>query len=405
MADGRHICLVTPGHLVSTPRLVKSADALAAAGHRVTVVASRHYAPNDDADTAILAAARWSGVRVPTATPGLRLLGRGLRVLGRTLPRTGPRSAAWIVAPYWRKLARAAEATGADYYLGHCVGAMPAVLGAARRRGVRFGIDLEDHHETETLEGERDPRRRALLRAILGEVLPQAAHVTAASPLIADRYGREYGVRPRTILNVLPRGDAPPEPGPVPPAGAEASARCYWFSQVIGPGRGLEEFIEVMKAMRRPVELHLRGFVDPAYRAELEARAAHRRLAFHAFAQPGDMARLAAGFDLGLSIESTEPTNRDLCLTNKVFTYLLAGVPQLLSPTSAQRAIAAELGAAGLVADLKSTVATAARLDAWFADAPGRTFACRLAWRLGQDRFCWEIEQRELLAAVHEGLR
>ena len=39
---------------------------------------------------------------------------------------------------------------------------------------------------------------------------------------------------------------------------------------------------------------------------------------------------------MGLSLEESRPRNRDLCLTNKVFVYLLAGIPQLLSHTAAQ---------------------------------------------------------------------
>lgn len=404
MPDARSICLVTPGHLVSTPRLVKSADALAAAGYRVTVIASRHYAPNDPGDAAILAGASWRAVRVPTATSGVRLLGRAARLLGRRGPQPGPRLAPWVLAPYWRKLAQAAAAVDADYYVGHCIGSMPAVMAAARDRGVRFGIDLEDHHETETEVVERDPRQRTLLRTLLGAALPQAAHLTAASPLIAARYEREYGVHPRTILNVLPRADSPAEPGVVSAGKSDAVARCYWFSQVIGPGRGLEAFIGVMAAMRFPVELHLRGFVAPAYRATLAAQAAGRRLVFHDFAAPGEMARLAAAYDLGLSIEPAQPSNREICLSNKIFTYVLAGLPQLLSPTAAQRALAADLGSAALLADPADTAATAARLDAWFADPVARTAARQAAWRLGQTRYCWEVEQRELLAAVQAAL-
>ncbi len=405
MAERPSICLVSPGHLVSTPRLVRSADALAAAGYNVTVIASRHFAPNEAGDAAILAQARWRAVRIPTATTSLRVLSRGIRLLTRRLPQPSPRLAPWIVAPYWRKLSRAASAVRADYYLGHCIGAMPAVLASARSLRVRFGIDLEDHHETETEAIEHDPRQRALLRNILGTVLPQAAHLTAASPLMAARYEREYGVHPRTILNVLPRGEAPPDSGTVPAAADDAPARCYWFSQVIGPGRGLEGFIRVMATMRYPVELHLRGFVDPGYRASLEALAAGRRIVFHPFAEPAAMARLAAGYDLGLAIEPFEPSNREICLSNKIFTYLLAGLPQLLSPTAAQRALADDLGAAALVGDPDATAATATQLDTWFANPATRASARRTAWKLGQTRYCWEIEQQALLAAVREGCR
>jgi hypothetical protein len=83
---------------------------------------------------------------------------------------------------------------------------------------------------------------------------------------------------------------------------------------------------------------------------------------------------------------------------------VLAGLPQLLSPTAAQRALAADLGSAALLADPADTAATAARLDAWFADPGARTAARRAAWQLGQTRYCWEVEQRELLAAVQAAL-
>ena len=43
------------------------------------------------------------------------------------------------------------------------------------------------------------------------------------------------------------------------------------------------------------------------------------------------------GFDVGLALELSEPENRDLCLTNKVFTYMLAGNAMILSETSMQR--------------------------------------------------------------------
>ena len=35
----RSVCIVSPGHLASNPRVVKEADALHGAGYRVTVIA------------------------------------------------------------------------------------------------------------------------------------------------------------------------------------------------------------------------------------------------------------------------------------------------------------------------------------------------------------------------------
>ena len=69
-------------------------------------------------------------------------------------------------------------------------------------------------------------------------VLPGAAFLTTSSPMIADAYADKYGLRPRTIHNTfsldLPDPWFPSEGVPL---------RFYWFSQTLGPGRGLEDFI------------------------------------------------------------------------------------------------------------------------------------------------------------------
>jgi hypothetical protein len=114
------------------------------------------------------------------------------------------------------------------------------------------------------------------------------------------------------------------------------------------------------------------------------------------------MARLAASAHLGLSLEQSFPRNRDLCLTNKIFTYLLAGVPVALTPTQAHRALAPELGAAAVNVELGAPAATAERLDQWFGSEVAN--AAATAWRLGVDRFNWEREKSLLLAAVARAL-
>ena len=55
--------------------------------------------------------------------------------------------------------------------------------------------------------------------------------------------------------------------------------------------------------------------------------------------------------------------NRDICLTNKAFTYLLAGIPVLLSRTTAQSELAVELGDATELVDIYDTKGVAAALD------------------------------------------
>jgi hypothetical protein len=94
------------------------------------------------------------------------------------------------------------------------------------------------------------------------------------------------------------------------------------------------------------------------------------------------------------------PLNRDLCLTNKVFTYLLAGIPQLLSDTAAQRALAPDLGEAALLVDLGETDLVAGKLDDFFASPARAAAARRKARELAADRFCWDLEKSIFLDSI-----
>ena len=61
-----------------------------------------------------------------------------------------------------------------------------------------------------------------------------------------------------------------------------------------------------------------------------------------------DMIRLSAEYDVGLALGTTRQPNRDLCLTNKIFSYLLAGNAVAATSTTAQKAIVETLGSGRL---------------------------------------------------------
>lgn len=404
---GRRICLVTPGHLASTPRVVKEAEALSAAGYDVHLIASNHFPPVEPLDQAVLARATWrtTRVRAHAGTGALlnRLRRRWLRRFRPAADRLKLAQALTLLHPGLSRLVDAAVATEADFFHGHCVAGLAVAAQAAARRRVDYGFDAEDFHEAETVEVERDAFEGATVRLVMQAYLRGARLLTAAAPLIAEEYRQRHGVRMDVVLNAFPRRDAPPAPAPARRISASDPARFYWFSQTIGPGRGVERMLAVLAQMRTPARLQLRGSVGADYAAHLHRLAAGSGRAdaveFLPSASPDEMVRLAATADLGLSIEETQPRNRDLCLTNKVFVYLLAGIPQVLSHTSAQAVFAPELGDAGLLMDLDQPASAARRLDDFFQDESRVRAARAAAWRLGHERFCWEQEQVRLVQA------
>lgn len=402
------VCLVTPGHLASTPRLVKSADALVGAGYRVHVVAAAPFPPADPLDASILASAAWGYTRVPTrkgpAVLARKLLRRFARVLVGRFDVSSPSWAALAQSAEADHLASAAARIPAQLYLGHSIASLYPVAAAARARGSLYGFDIEDFHDAETEDAMADAAESRARRLLQAAFLPGSRPLTCAAPLIGKKYAEAYGVRPATVLNVFPTTHAPAKARPARTFTEELPAVLYWFSQTVGPGRGLENVLGVMGRMRTPCVLHVRGFAAPSYIEHLQetARVAGLRRPVIVLppAEPGEMARLASEADLGLSVELPVPLNHDLCLPNKIFVYLMAGIPQILSSTTAQRSFGGELGEAALVCEMDQTDASASRIDALLGDPEAVRRARTAAWEAAHGRYCWEIEKRVLLEAV-----
>lgn len=416
MRSGRasRICLITPGHLSTNPRLVKEADALSGAGYRVAVIAADYagWARQADAEFASrpwrLAARLRFG---PDARLDERVVQVGRQRLARALFRAGRRAPAVVSAawhPIGPDLTRAARAVPADLYIAHYPAALPAAASAARAHGARYAFDAEDFHLGDPPEGPAHDEVRAMTRAIESRHLPGCAYVSAASPGIAEAYAAAYGMRrPTVIRNVFPLAHAPA--GSTPRGSTRPGPALYWFSQTIGADRGLECAVQAIGLARSQPHLYLRGQLQPGFGERLQALAAQAGAAgrVHVLppAPPSEMERLAAAYDVGLVGETGETPNRRIALTNKLFSYALAGVPAVISDIPAHRDYAAEVGMAARLYPVDDALALAKALDALLA-GEGRALAAARAhaYALGQAQLNWDREQAVLLGLVNSAL-
>lgn len=408
------ICLITPGHLSTNPRIVKEADALEEAGHDVGVIAADYLDWARKADEEF-ATRPWRVARKLAVGPDAamsRRLYHGLRLrAARALMGVGVRTPK-VVCTAWHPIApelvRAAMLEGADLYVAHYPAALPAAALAAKANGARYAFDAEDFHLGDVPEGPAFEGARTMVRMIEAEYLPGCAYVTAASPGIADAYAVAYGIpRPAVVLNVFPRSNAPDHAT----AAGYWSHRpsLYWFSQTIGADRGLECAVRAIGMSRVSPHLVLRGNPSPAFVASLSelARRGGTEAQLHLLppALPSEMERLSAVHDIGLVSETGHTPNRRIALTNKLFSFLLAGVPVLLSDIPAHRRIACELGIAARLYREGDPDQLAAAIDELLSPT-GEMLASarRHAFSLGQQRFNWDLEKHVLLSAVDRAL-
>jgi glycosyltransferase involved in cell wall biosynthesis len=188
--------------------------------------------------------------------------------------------------------------------------------------------------------------------------------------------------------------------------------RLYWFSQTIGPGRGLEDVIRAMGKLRDcHIELHLRGTTRPEHWRYfqgliIENQLLPQRVVLHAPAAPDEMIRAAAAFDVGLALEQPVSVNREVCLTNKIFSYLLAGNAVAATDTSGQRPILERIGESGFLYTPGDVDALAYGLRHWYQNREQLESARQQAWAFGTHPFNWDVEKEkflELVGGVLEG--
>jgi glycosyltransferase involved in cell wall biosynthesis len=406
------ICLVTTSTPSANPRLVKEADALVESGHDVHVVGAHWADWATEADATLIPSRGWTCSVVDwrrSVRPALwwssRLRQHAARRLCEVLgPRPGlSQTALTRVAP---ELASEVRQHPADLYIAHNLGALPIALDAARRVNACVGFDAEDFHSGQLLP-DRDPSLHAITESLERRSLPGCDYITAAAPLIAESYAALCGIPvPAVVLNVFPKRFRPSAPSA--PTGNRI--RLYWFSQTIGPDRGLEDAVAAIGLLRDPrVELHLRGRWHEGYEARLRQLAADagvraEQLVAHSPAAADAMVALASLADIGLALEPPVSRNNDILWSNKVFTYLLAGTPVVLSRTRGQSGLAAHFGDAAMAYAPGNPAELAAVLERWTRNPSLLADARRLAWRLGEERYNWEVEAPKFLSIVSEVL-
>ena len=405
------ICLITPGQPSTNPRLVKEADALHEAGYEVQVICAHWAAWADDADKVLLESRRWSCEYVGGHSTSARLpyrwsrLRHGLArhfVVKGVAPKLLAEIASSRVLP---ELMRAAKATRADLYIAHNLAALPPALAAAQKYGAKVGFDAEDFHSGQ----EESSKARELVELIERKYLPQCDYLTAGSPQIAEAYTEKYQIpTPLSILNVFPLAERPCE---FRSAVAREPLTLYWFSQTIGAKRGLEDVVNAMGMLPQcDIELHLRGDWQPGYQKQLRALAkscgvCEDKIKDYAPAPADEMARLASNYDVGLALEITSNHNRDICLTNKIFTYLLAGNAVIGTATKAQKAFVETIGEAGFCYEPGAVQVLAAQLQRWHNDREALETARRAAWECGTKRYNWDVEKHKFLTVVEKVLK
>ena len=412
MTRGR-VCIVTPGYISSTPRVVREANALSAAGLDVRVVFTQGQLEQVrafDAETLRNVpwqweAFGWSDTRQSErrAFHLTRFRHKGAGLLARALP-AGP-IVSRAEGRTYPELTKLATAKPADLFIGHYPVGLAAAANAARKHGSRLGFDVEDlYADTHTPTTESLRARRRVL-SIERRYVPGCSHISAVSAPVRKAFSDRYGcAAPVLMHNCCEWAERALLDGGRRDRSAAGGVSMYWFSQTIGLNRGLQDAIRALASVPESLHLHLRGAVtDDVARALIglaRESGVESRVHLHGSEPPRSMLSRAAEHEIGLALEPGDTPNNRLTVSNKLFTYLMAGCAVVASDTEGQRSVMTTCADAGVLYQPGDVRALATHLNAWLARPDLLARARASALEAARLRWNAEVESRALVNAV-----
>ena len=334
-----------------------------------------------------------------TGVPANEKLGDGMQIR-----RIGTRGGAGGV---FRKIADIAGWSRAVYRLYrntplvcvncHSVTTLP--LGAMLKRATGARI-VYDAHELETEANGLGGARKYLTKKVERALIRYADHCIFVGRAIEQWYVREYGLGNTTVLyNCPPRRQVQKtdyfrENFPIP-----RDKPIFLYQGLIGEGRGMRIMVEAFSSLADKAVLMVMGY-GPLSGWFAEQAACHENMHYHPAVPPHRLLEYTGAADYGLSVIEATSMSYEYCMPNKLFEYVMARKPVLVSPTLEQRNFV-ETHGIGEVADTLTPGAVRNAVLRLLARTPA-SFETALDRTSGE--FCWERQEMKLEAIYVEAL-
>lgn len=402
------IVIITSGQPALNPRLVKEADALTEAGHEVIVIYAYWNQWGRSFNEKLLAEKSWTALCAggdPEENKVIYIVSKIIFKLSRFIFRwSGGRWLAHLaVGRPGLFLTRQAAAQAADLYIGHNLAALPATVVTAKKQKRPCGFDAEDLHRYEISSDPSHPD--VLLKSYIeNKYLPQLHYLTVSSEPIGAAYHKLFPrLLPKVVRNVFPKSDLKARALSL----HHEPVRLFWFSQTLGTQRGLQDIVGALAQLpRQSYELHLlcdRPAYTLAFSDELMASGIDIR--FYDPIPADQLVAFAAQFDIGLATEPGFSINNDLALSNKLFTYLQAGLFLIATTTTSQKAFLEQYPDVGLLYQPGNVPALVEMLKLLENSRSIIQSGQRASLALAHTEMNWETEKHLFLETVNQAMK
>ena len=278
----------------------------------------------------------------------------------------------------------------------HSVAVMPLAVMLMRSTGAKL---VYDAHELETETNGLGGVRQYLTRQVERALIRHADQCIFVGRAIEQWYVRHYGLRNTTVLyNCPPRRQVKPTDYFRQTYSIAPDLPIFLYQGVIGEGRGLRMLLEAFSALAGRAALVVMGYGALAdWFAGQAAR--HGGIHYHPAVPPDRLLEYTAAADFGLSVIEGKSLSYEYCMPNKLFEYVMARKPVLVSPTREQ----SEFVRTHAIGEVAADTSPAAIQEAVLRLLARDPAALQEALARTADEYCWERQEAKL-EAVYDAL-
>ena len=315
---------------------------------------------------------------------GIRIVRIGQRGLQRSVARKVLDTAAWTSSVYRRYGGEALACINC-----HSVATLP--LGAMLKHitGARL---IYDPHELETEANGLHGVRKFLTKRAERALIAAADHCIFVGRAIEEWYVREYRLANTTVLYNCPARtetactDYFRKAFPIP-----AETPVFLYQGLLAEGRGIRVLVDAFAPLAGRAALVIMGYGPLEDWIKMQAER-HPHIRYHHAVAPDRLLDYTAAADFGLSVIEPTSVSYDYCMPNKLFEYVMAKKPVLVSPTVEQRKFVESLGVGEVARDVTPEGVRDAVLRLML-QPPGHYLA---ALNRARAEYCWEQQEKKL---------
>ncbi len=276
---------------------------------------------------------------------------------------------------------------------------LPANFLVSRLRKIPLIYDCHEYFtEVPELVGRR--AKKKIWERIEAKLVPKLTYAIAVSDSISKAYEKRYGIVFETVRNVS--AFQKPDQKHLP-TNQYSTTYLIIYQGALNLGRGIELMIDAMEFLDdATLILAGEGDISKKLRQMVNEKGLTEKVVFIGKLQPGDLRLLTWSCDIGLSLEEDMGLNYRYALPNKLFDYLQARIPVIVSdlPEMASVVNRYEIGE---VLVKRTPEKLAEMLKQMLTNTEYRQiFAEKL--ELAAKDLCWENEQKKLMEIVNKAL-